>query len=112
MPDTDGVAWPDYIKEATREAEAAYTKHGGRFWVQEYRRRKWNFAGKAARATDARWTHRILDWTPAFGRGRGVGRPRARWSDPIAKLAGGDWKRVAENASHWQILRTGFVEGL
>ena len=112
QPDSTGQAWPDYIKEATAEAESVFAGHSGKCWVQEYRARKWSFAGKAARAQDFRWTCRILAWVPAHGRGRRVGRPQTRWCDPIVRLAGGDWQQVANNISQWEALKGGFVEGM
>ena len=62
-------------------------------------KRRW--AGHVARLTDNRWTIRVTDWYPR-GRKRPLGRPPSRWSDPLSKLFGQRWRRVAKDRELWK----------
>ncbi|CAH0404071.1 unnamed protein product [Chilo suppressalis] len=55
------------------------------------------------RNTDNRWGRRVLEWRPRLGK-RNVGRPQARWSDDLRKVAGRSWMRVAQDRSEWPFL--------
>ena len=89
--------------------EALAELNGMVSWVQNYRRLKWQFAGRVARQTDDRWSTTLLDWRPFTGQGRYQGRPRTRWADPIVALAGGSWTEIAADESMWTALEDGFV---
>ncbi|XP_047543296.1 uncharacterized protein LOC125075632 [Vanessa atalanta] len=52
-------------------------------------RLKWQWAGHVCRRTDGRWSRRVLEWRPRIGK-RSVGRPPARWTDDLMKVAGTD----------------------
>ena len=69
----------------------------------------WRMAGKAARATDSRWTKRMLTFNPRHGSGRQQGHPYKRWSDDIDSFAGGDWITHAGDDSFWAALEHRFV---
>ncbi|CAB3258972.1 unnamed protein product [Arctia plantaginis] len=60
---------------------------------------KWQWAGHISRRTDNRWGKRVLEWRPRLGK-RSVGRPQARWSDDLRKMAGRSWMREAQNRSN------------
>ncbi|KPJ20910.1 hypothetical protein RR48_00493 [Papilio machaon] len=55
------------------------------------------------RRTDERWGRKVLGWRPHTGR-RSAGRPAARWTDDLFKVAGVSWMRVAQDRSSWQSL--------
>ena len=76
--------WVEWMKRATRFAEDAYFNLGGKDWVEEQRRRKWQWAGHIARRTDGRWGRVVFDWSPGGYRHRG--RPQARWTDSLAQF--------------------------
>ena len=86
--------------------------HGSEDWATLHRKRKFRFAGKAARAQDGRWSHHLLSWSPKHGRGRGAGHPRLRWADKIVELVGGDWIDRAADEDLWQTLEAAYVMGL
>ncbi|CAG9134349.1 unnamed protein product [Plutella xylostella] len=56
---------------------------------------KWQWAGHICRRTDNRWVRR-LEWRPRTGK-RSVGRPPARWTDDLRRVAGSGWMRKAED---------------
>ena len=70
---------------------------------------KWQWAGHVCRRTDERWSRRVLEWRPRLGK-RCVGRPAARWSDDMRKLAGVGWMRVAEHREQWRALGEAYVQ--
>eukprot|EP00973_Karenia_brevis_P041482 5739999-Karenia_brevis.AAC.1 len=51
----------------------------------------------------------FLRWKPWFPQGRLQGHPHTRWSDDIAKIAGGDWYEKAQNRVLWKRLEHAFV---
>jgi hypothetical protein len=57
---------------------------------------KWQWAGHISRKTDKRWGERVLDWKPRLGK-HSLGRPQARWSDNLRRIASRSWMRVAED---------------
>ncbi|CAH2104279.1 unnamed protein product [Euphydryas editha] len=67
---------------------------------------KWQWAGHIARRTDGRWNRKVLKWRPRTGK-RSVGRPFARWTDDLRKVAGSDSKGEAyvqqwtSNGRYW-----------
>ena len=105
---------PDYVERATHTAEDVAEKYGGRDWASLYRKRKWAFAGKAARMQDGRWTTRLLNWSPFFRclPYRSVGHPQKRWDDHIVNLAGGNWVTAAHDNQLWATLSDGFIYAL
>ncbi|KAG6461226.1 hypothetical protein O3G_MSEX012494 [Manduca sexta] len=70
---------------------------------------KWQWAGHICRRTDNRWGKRVLEWRPRLGK-RSVGRPPARWSDDLRKVAGKNWMRQAEDRVKWRILKEAYVQ--
>ena len=59
---TELEPWVDwFIIRATRAAESIHYEMGGKDWVEEQRRRKWQWAGHIARRTDGRWGRVLLD---------------------------------------------------
>jgi endonuclease/exonuclease/phosphatase family metal-dependent hydrolase len=70
---------------------------------------KWQWAGHIARRTDGRWGGKVLEWRPRTGR-RSVGRPPARWTDDLVKVAGVRWMRVAQDRSLWHSLGEAYVQ--
>jgi hypothetical protein len=79
-------SWQDWIQRTTHEALEAMGKVGLEDWVVLARKRKWQWACKIAKHSDARWTQRILMWEPNEGF-RVVGHPMLRWIDPIDAFA-------------------------
>ncbi|CAH2235518.1 jg19495 [Pararge aegeria aegeria] len=59
--------------------------------------------GHVCRRTDGRWGRRVLEWRPRIGK-RSVGRPPARWTDDLKKVAGSGWMRKAEDRVWWRAL--------
>ena len=102
--------WVEYIKRATAEAERRMMELNFVCWVDAYRCRKWRFVAKAVRATDGRWSKRLLNWNPHFRCWpcRSVGHPQLRWEDSFARIAGGDWLSIAASEV-WPVLEHGFV---
>ena len=86
--------------------------HGAVDWVDVQRQRKWRLAGVTARHSDARWSTRLLSWQPWFRMSpkREVGRPKKRWDDDLAQLAGGAWPHEAKDAAFWKTLETGYID--
>ena len=70
---------------------------------------KWQWAGHICRRTDNRWGRRVLEWRPRLGK-RSVGRPWARWSDDIRKVAGSGWKRKTEDRVEWRAIGEAYVQ--
>jgi len=97
--------WADYLKRAARTIEKYDDAYGLETWSHTFKRRKWNFAGRLARANDQRWSHLILDWVPD-GANRSVGRPLTRWEDDLVSYAGGNWMGLA---LLWCAHSNGFV---
>ena len=62
-------------------------------------KRRW--AGHVIRRNDERWTTRITNWRPR-SHTRPRGRPPIRWSDPMTKLYGESWKRMARERQSWK----------
>ena len=106
--------WVTYIRRATHRSEELATGHGALDWVAVQRQRKWSLAGKTARRSDGRWSTRLLTWQPWFRASPkwDDGRPKKRWDDDLAQLAGATWTDVAKEASLWQALEVGYVEKL
>ncbi|CAE8615196.1 unnamed protein product, partial [Polarella glacialis] len=98
--------WLDWIKRLTHTAEDQMRMEGIDDWVRQQRRRKWKWAGHAARRTDGRWSTTIIHWTPTDGRRR-VGHPGKRWIDCIdhvmsrcSNVGRGDWFLLAQVSDH------------
>lgn len=70
---------------------------------------KWQWAGHIARRTDGRWSRKVLEWIPRIGK-RSVGRPPARWTDDLAKVAGVGWMQAASDRSEWRLLGEAYVQ--
>lgn len=61
--------------------------------------RRW--AGHVARMEDNRWTIRVTEWRPRNYK-RPQGRPPTRWTDPMVKILGRTWNRIARCRSTWR----------
>jgi hypothetical protein len=109
-PEKELEPWVDYVQRATHKAEQIMSAYGSTNWEERHRQLKFRFAGKAARATDGRWTHHLLQYAPLHGEGRYQGRPYKRWSDDLVSYAGGDWMLEAEDEELWDALEDGFVQ--
>ncbi|KAI8440938.1 hypothetical protein MSG28_009235 [Choristoneura fumiferana] len=59
--------------------------------------------------TDERWSRRVLEWRPRTGK-RSVGRPEARWTDDLKRIAGGGWMRGAEDRVLWRAMEEAYVQ--
>ncbi|CAG4978815.1 unnamed protein product [Colias eurytheme] len=70
---------------------------------------KWRWAGHVCRRTDGRWSRHVLEWRPRTGK-RSVGRPAARWTDDLKKVAGIGWMRYAEERENWRDLGEAYVQ--
>lgn len=70
---------------------------------------KWNWAGHIARASDNRWTKKILEWRPRDEAFRNRGRPPTRWRDDIRRIAP-NWMQIAQNRNEWRRLREAYVQ--
>ena len=99
----DDESWTEWIKRATNIAAEAAKKAGVVDWVEEQRRRKWQWAGHISRRDDGRWSKRLLDWEP-FGGRRSWGRPVLRWEDTLCqfmKSKGESWQHAAKDRFKW-----------
>ncbi|KAG7305016.1 hypothetical protein JYU34_010462 [Plutella xylostella] len=70
---------------------------------------KWQWAGHICRRNDNRWGRRVLEWRPRTGK-RSVGRPPARWTDDLRRVAGSGWMRKAEDRVLWRSLGEAYVQ--
>ncbi len=70
---------------------------------------KWQWAGHVCRRTDGRWSRRVLEWIPLLGK-RSVGRPPARWTDDLRRVAGVGWMRKAEDRDIWRRMGETYVQ--
>ncbi|KAG6445233.1 hypothetical protein O3G_MSEX003831 [Manduca sexta] len=50
----------------------------------------------------------VLEWRPGLGK-CSIGRPPARWSDDLRKVAGKNWMPQAEDRVNWRILEEACV---
>ena len=76
--------------------------------LQHAKKLKWKWAGHVARLKDQRWTKHTTEWSGPGGT-RGRGRPRERWADEIAVVAGTDWKKKTQDREHWKSLEEAFT---
>jgi len=109
-------SWIDWMKRVTHEAVEAMMKANVPDWVEEQRRRKWQWAGKIARHTDGRWTQKVLEWEPKGQRKRG--HPRARWTDSLCAFTRSrlptlmgklDWRILAQDKEGWDAWTEDFA---
>ncbi|KPJ21040.1 hypothetical protein RR48_00071 [Papilio machaon] len=56
-----------------------------------------------------KWGRKVLEWRPRTGR-RSVGRPPARWTDDLVKVAGVHWMLAAQDRSLWQSMGEAYVQ--
>ena len=108
--------WVEFIQRTTRIAESQLQKANVRDWVEEQRRRKWEWAGHTARRSDGRWATRILEWKPTTGTRR-VGRPTKRWTDDLDDflrsmwgVGGGEWILLAQDRDEWIKMKEDYVQ--
>jgi hypothetical protein len=95
--------WIHYMKRSAQKIDELSEHHGMHGWINTHRRRKWQLAGRLARASDERWSKLVLEWRPNAGHGRCRGRPATRWTDELERFAGGDWQQVAQNEEEWNL---------
>ena len=106
--------WVAWIIRATGIAESQAGRAGVTDWVQGQRTRQWNFAGHTARRSDNRWSTRLLNWLPESCT-RGVGHPKARWSDCLDRYldftygSSGDWIEITQDRDTWNYIAEDFV---
>ena len=113
-----GETWVEYIKRITALADVSLDRAHCRDWVSEQRRRKWIWAGHVARMlmwSPERWTLKLLDWTPRYG--RKVGRPSSRWEDVLNNYCkqymgddAADWRLYALNKAEWMARIDSFCD--
>ncbi|VDM39527.1 unnamed protein product [Toxocara canis] len=68
--------------------------------VTETYRSKRCWAGHVARMSDNRWTYRLTQWMPRETK-MPLRRPKTRWDEPLVKLFGQCWKRIAQSRDVW-----------
>ncbi|KPJ02084.1 hypothetical protein RR46_01480 [Papilio xuthus] len=56
---------------------------------------------------DGRWGRKVLEWWPRTDR-RSVGRPPARWTDDLVKVA--SWMQVTQDRSSWRSLGEAYAQ--
>ena len=71
-------------------------------------KQKWKWAGHVARPNDNRWTKRITDWQPRYGK-RSRGRQVKRWRDDIVQMKGITWGRDAGQRDDWRRDAEGYI---
>ena len=71
-------------------------------------KQKWKWAGHVARLNDNRWTKRITDWQPRYGK-RSRGRQAKRWRDDIVQMKGITWGRDAGQRDDWRRDAEGYI---
>ena len=49
----------------------------------------------------SKWSAKVQEWIPR-DRKRPQGRPPLRWADPMLKLMGAKWMRIAKNRNVWK----------
>ena len=110
LPRDQSEDWVEYVRRSTNIAEAAAERHGFSNLTTRARLRKWVFAGKTLRHTDARWSTRLIRWVPwfRFDGNRDQGRPVTRWCDKFVSYAGGGWKEMALDGNVWMEFAPGF----
>ena len=108
--------WVDYVRRATGIAEEHLRNTRLEDWVAGQRRRKWTWAGHAARRLDSRWSNKILHCNSLPGH-RPRGRPKTRWRDAVehfvethTEWAGSDWTALAQDDKAWKGLTDKFVQ--
>ena len=69
---------------------------------------KWQWAGYICRRADGRWGKRVLELRPHTK--RPVGRPPARWTDDLKRVAGSGWIRRAEDRVWWRELGKAYIQ--
>ena len=84
--------WVDWVKRATRKAEAAMEKLQITDWVTKVRLRRWHWIRKLANTDEHEWTRQVFQWTPErdpiYTAKRRVGRPKSRWTDDVRHYIG------------------------
>ena len=107
--------WVVFIRRATNIAEEALAKVKLEDWIAGQRRRKWRWAGHAARRHDNRWSNRVLHCIELDGK-RPQGHPKTRWRDAIESFfrnhttrSGRDWLALAQNGQAWKSYEDKFV---
>ena len=83
----------EWVRAATRKAEAIMSQHNVEDWVKTQRAEQWDWAGKVATCSDKRWSSEAIDWDPPDPRKRG--RPRQRWHDAVNDC---DHEELQQNA--------------
>ena len=126
LPDEEALEpWPDFIKRATRQAEAMTTKMIMEECAVTFWRRKWRWARRVATQARQRWSRLASTWDPEIAdrrpTGRKQGRQRKRWDDDITMFLNThtddlppdcppDWLQVAQRGTLWQHLEESFVK--
>ncbi|CAH2246947.1 jg9167 [Pararge aegeria aegeria] len=64
--------------------------------AQRVAKLKWQWVAHIVRRKDGHCGPKVLDWQPRNDK-RSVGRPPARWTDGIKRVAGSRWIQAAQN---------------
>ena len=126
LPDEDPLEpWPDFIRRATRTADACMAKLNIQEWTKTYLQRKWAWAARTAKHSNDRWTQLATAWDPQYEyhkhAQRAQARPRRRWDDDIntflehhythstTATATQAWTTLAKDRFQWQTLEKAFI---
>lgn len=77
--------------------------------MEQIARQKWRWTGHIARRDEERWEHRLTFWRPR-GTKRSIGRPKKRYTDDVAAIAGRQWMRVARDREAWKGLEEAYIQ--
>lgn len=97
------------LKDHVRISSLKLKFRGIRDFIQESRRKKWEWAGHIIRACDGRWGNKIMYWFSESKRKRG--RQKARWRDEIVEfIRNKQFHRVAWDRAEWARLKESFAQ--
>ena len=112
--------WAEFLTRTTRWTEEQLRNAGQQEWLETWRKRQWQWAGRLVSKDAGKWSAVTTRWQPLLHssapRGRAPGRPKKRWDqdmvDFLAQHAGpGDsWQERARDEADWKSLTPSFVE--
>ena len=76
--------------------------------AQRIGKMRWQWAGHICRRADGHWGRRLLKWRPRTK--RPVGRPSARWTDDLKRVAGSGWIRRADDRVWCRELGKAYIQ--
>ncbi|CAH2236490.1 jg21250 [Pararge aegeria aegeria] len=77
--------------------------------AQRISKLKWQWAGHVCHRCPGGWGRRVLECRPRIGK-RSVGRPPARWTDDLKRVAGSGWMRKAKDRVWWRALGKAYFQ--